>query len=851
MKRIFDMITAFLGMVVCSPLFVVVALLIKLDSRGPVFFRQARIGKEFHRFYIYKFRTMVHDPPEKGGPLTIGEDARITRVGRFLRRYKLDELPQLINILKGEMSLVGPRPEVPSYVEMFREGYERILTVRPGLTDLASLKYIDEPVLLAQAENPEEEYLERVLPEKIRLASLYVEHASFLFDLAIIVQTLIRLIGVRVVVFDLPELQHHVKKVEASSGAKVRATILKWRRPLIVTLDLGLIVLANYLAFWLRFDGQIPDEQRSLFMQMLPWLVLTRGVAFFLFRLNEGLWRYISIWDLQSIVSGVVTSTIVFYSLVHWGLGVTHYPRSIFIIDGILLVGFLVGVRLPARLIREKVGWRRKKRVLIYGAGDAGERIVREMKTHPSYQYEPIGFIDDQLSLVGQRIHGVKVLGTRQDLSRILAADKPQEVVLAMPGTKPAVIREIITALESFKVPIKTLPNLRDFLHDKSALSQIRDLALEDLLTRAPVGLKPQAVRHLILGKRVFVTGAGGSIGSELCRQIAELQPDALILYERHENSLYAIAKELDDRGHSSIVHPVIGDITDVARLHATMEEYCPNIVLHAAAHKHVPLMELNPGEALKNNGLGTRIAAAAADHFRVERFVLISTDKAVNPSSVMGATKRVAELVVQDMASRSKTRFLTVRFGNVLGSNGSVIPRFQEQIKAGGPVTVTHPAVRRYFMLIPEAVHLILQAAALGEQGAIYVLEMGEQIKVLDLARNVIRLSGFVPGEEVPITFIGLRPGEKLSEELVGVGERAEPSSVDQILLIQSGTLPDLTFLPQRLMEIEQAGVLSSSTSVIERLAELVPGFQTPARTGHSIFSAGTETLEEATPYP
>ena len=288
-------------------------------------------------------------------------------------------------------------------------------------------------------------------------------------------------------------------------------------------------------------------------------------------------------------------------------------------------------------------------------------------------------------------------------------------------------------------------------------------------------------MRSLIEGKRVLVTGAGGSIGSELCRQIVELHPTALILFERHENSLYTIAGELSDCGHSGVTHGVLGDITDISRLQETLTTFRPHIIFHAAAHKHVPLMELNPGEAIKNNVLGTRMMAEAAVQFGAEYFVLISTDKAVNPSSVMGATKRVAELVVQGMAGRSQTRFLTVRFGNVLGSNGSVVPRFQKQIKAGGPVTVTHPEVRRYFMLIPEAVTLVLQAAALGEQGAIYVLEMGVQIKLVDLARNLIRLSGQVGDMNIPIQFVGLRPGEKLEEELVGECERAVPSAVDQ----------------------------------------------------------------------
>ena len=383
-------------------------------------------------------------------------------------------------------------------------------------------------------------------------------------------------------------------------------------------------------------------------------------------------------------------------------------------------------------------------------------------------------------------------------------------------------------------MPIKTLPKLKDLLDGKVTINQIRNLAIEDLLPRPPVGLKPESISHLIAGKSVVVTGAGGSIGSELCRQIVEFHPGALVLYERYENSLYTIENELTDRGHASLVHPVIGDITDAPHLHATIEKFRPDIIFHAAAHKHVPLMELNPGEAFKNNIIGTRTVAEAADKYGVKRFVLVSTDKAVNPSSVMGATKRVAELVVQEMAIRSQTRFLTVRFGNVLGSNGSVVPRFQEQIKAGGPVTVTHPAVQRYFMLISEAVHLVLQAAALGEQSGLYILEMGEQIKLLDLARHLIRLSGFVPEKEILITFVGLRPGEKLEEELVGEGEIAEPSSIDKILRIRSECVPDLASLSRKIEYLKQPKALFnpqlaniSRGLVIAQLQELVPAFE------------------------
>ena len=832
MKRTFDILAASFGLVVCSPLFLVVSILIKLDSPGPIFFRQIRAGRNFQPFSIYKFRTMVKNAQQKGGQITTGGDLRITRVGYFLRQYKLDELPQLINILKGDMSIVGPRPEVPQYVEMFKDGFERVLTVRPGLTDLASLRYIDEGALLQKAENPEDEYLHNILPEKIRLATVYLEHGCFLFDLVLIVQTLLKLMGIRCTPIEFPGLKDSTTNGTPRWNFGVHQFIFKYRRPFIILLDLALIVLANYLAFWLRFDGNIPGTEQQLFMQMLPWLVLVRGSMLFVFRLNEGLWRYTSVWDLQRIVSGVLASTIVFYGVVHWGFGLISYPRSVFIIDSILLIGFLTGIRLPSRLLRENVRWRKKKRVLVLGAGDAGERIVREMKTSPSYQYEPIGLIDDEPTLVGQRIHGVKVLGTRHDLSKILSTHQPHEVLVALPEPNSSTVREIISGLESFKVPIKKLPNFGEILNGDITIDHIRNIAIEDLLTRPPVGSDLQAVSHLIEGNRIFVSGAGGSIGSELCRQIARFDPAALILYERYENSLYKIVNELTDEGYAPIIHPVIGDITDTVRLHETMKRYCPNIIFHAAAHKHVPLMEQNPGEAIKNNVLGTRTVAEAANWFGVEQFVLISTDKAINPSSVMGATKRVAELVIQYMAGKSRTRFVTVRFGNVLGSNGSVVPRFQDQIKAGGPVTVTHPAVRRYFMLISEAVHLVLQAATLGQQGTTYVLDMGEQIKLVDLARHLIRISGFVPEKEIPITFVGLRPGEKLQEQLVGDDERAKPATVNKILEVQPKQLPDLKFVMQQLTNFEHPDALNEPSLVIEQLRQLVPTFQKPGDT-------------------
>ncbi len=827
MKRFFDISCACFLVLLFSPLLILIAILIKLESSGSVFFKQVRVGQAFRPFHQYKFRTFVYDNSlEISSPDSEKPDFySFTRIGQMLRQLKLDELPQLFNVLKGEMSLVGPRPELPYYVNKFRDEYQEILKVRPGLMDLTSLTYpggfFDKEK--NKTSTSETEYISESLPEKIRLAKLYLEHNSFLFDVTVIGQTFLNLFGLRSLLLKMRP-SHSSVAIEIAPDSSVRNFLLRHRRILVVIFDLFLIAMANYVAFWLRFDGQIPHDTFKIFTDMLPWLVVIRGLSFVLFSLNEGLWRYVSIWDVKKIVAGVIAGTIVFYGTTAWVLGITGYPRSIFIIDSIVLIGFLVGMRIAVRLFRERKVLNRMKRVLIIGAGDAGAKIVREMQADPSCTYSPIGFIDDDQNKMGKRIHGVKVLGTRDALKAILDIVIPEEVLVALPAASPTIIREITTALEPFKLPIKTLPKLDDILDGKVAINQIRPLVIEDLLQRPSVGLSLEPVSRLIKGKRVLVTGAGGSIGSELCRQIIGFNPDSLVLYERHENSLYAIGSELADNGQDHRVYSILGDITDTHRLDWTMSEYFPDIIFHAAAHKHVPLMELNPGEAFKNNVLGTQLVAEAAVRYEVEQFVLISTDKAVNPSSVMGATKRGAELVVQAMAKQNHTRFLTVRFGNVLGSNGSVVPRFQRQIKAGGPVTVTHPEVRRYFMSIPEAVGLVLQAATLGEQGAIYLLEMGEQIKLVDLAKNLIRLSGHLP-DEVPIQFVGLRPGEKLQEELVGFGEEAQPSSFEKILKINPEISLDTSFL-QKVKEVVKNNSFSSPQLLLTQMQQLIPTF-------------------------
>ena len=630
----------------------------------------------------------------------------------------------------------------------------------------------------------------------------------------------------------------------------MRHFLSAYERPLTIALHLLLAAAANYGAFWLRFDGTIPEWELALHLQALPILLVIRAAFLLYFGCYESLWRYTSVWDLRNLASAIMCSTAAFFVVMRWGLGLYAYPRSVYIMDGILVLLLVGGIRLAPRLRRELAPSQGGRRVLIYGAGDAGEAIVCDLRSSSFEGYRPIGFVDADPAKTGRRIHGVRVYGTSRHLPLIMEKLTPHVVLVTISHVEPTVLRSLVRTLAPYRATIKILPNLRRVLDGKIELGQIRNLAVEDLLKREPVQLGHDAIRRLCAGKRVMVTGAGGSIGSELCRQIVACQPANLVLYERYENNLYAIRTELVRQGHGDRIAATIGDITDEGTLSSVMARYRPQIVLHAAAHKHVPLMEASPCEAVKNNVGGTRLVAQAADRHGVERFIMISTDKAVNPTSIMGATKRVAEMIIQDIGRRSATCFATVRFGNVLGSNGSVVPLFLEQIKAGGPVTVTHPEVRRYFMLISEAVQLVLQAAAHVESGTTYVLEMGEQIKVVELARNLIRLSGYVPDDEIPITFVGLRPGEKLYEELVGSGELVAPSAVEKIQQVTPCPLPSRQEFTACLAELERFARLQDTKAVIDAICRLVPTFQ-PDQSAMSVAPVSTihehdEPMEE-----
>ncbi|MBL8678063.1 MAG: polysaccharide biosynthesis protein [Myxococcales bacterium] len=550
----------------------------------------------------------------------------------------------------------------------------------------------------------------------------------------------------------------------------------------------GLWVLSYIGSFILRFEFSPPRLYLDTLWGTLLPLLVARLLGYGLLGMFQGMWRYTSGHDLRALVKAATLSSILFSAWVIF-TKTPDFPRSILVMDwagNVMLIG---GLRFLIRSLNEasvRVDRERAqhKRVLIVGAGNAGEMLVREIQRSALDRYEPVGFLDDNAAKVGARIHGVPVLATVEHIADVVARHDVHEIIVAVPSATRAQMKAILDRASAVNVHVRTIPGMSQLINEQVSVQQLRDVQIEDLLGREPVSLDESSIHSAVRGARVLVTGAGGSIGSEICRQVSRFECKTLVLVEQAENALYEIHRELSQKFPKVTLVPVIADVTDRARMDAVFREHRPHAVFHAAAHKHVPMMEWNPGEAVKNNVFGTRTVADLADAYGADRFVMISTDKAVNPTSVMGTTKRVAEIYVQALSQRSKTRFVTVRFGNVLGSNGSVIPLFKEQIARGGPVTVTHPEMKRYFMTIPEACQLVLQAGAMGEGGEIFILDMGEPVKIVDLAKDLIRLSGLREGEDIEIQFSGLRPGEKLFEELSVESEHADRTKHPKIFV-------------------------------------------------------------------
>ncbi len=627
--------------------------------------------------------------------------------------------------------------------------------------------------------------------------------------------------------------------------------------------DALLLNAAAVLAYLIRFEGDPPGRYLDQYEAVAVPFTLLSLVGFHLSGLYSRLWRYASVDEVFTVLKGTTASAAVLAALAYglpaaaqatgWtALAATRgFPRSVVILTWLLSTVLVGGLRFSIRLSRRVARvWRDGflsigknsdssrggRRVLIVGAGDAGALVARELTKHAELGYELVGFLDDNPRKQGLRVHGLPVLGTRRDLPDVVARLGVQEVLIAMPSAPGRVIREIVEACRELPVKVKTLPGMYELVDGKVAVSQIRDVQIEDLLGREPVEIDLEEIAGYLRGRRVLVTGAGGSIGSELCRQVARFQPEELLLLDHSENGLFEVSLELEHRFPDLRRRLLVADIRDRAKIDRLFGQHRPQVVFHAAAHKHVPLMEEHPDEAVKTNVFGTKNVAEAALRHGTRRFVLISTDKAVNPTSVMGATKRVAEMIVQALDAERRerdpdgTRFVAVRFGNVLGSRGSVVPIFKEQIARGGPVTVTHPEMRRYFMTIPEAVQLVIQAGAMGEGGEIFILDMGEPVRILDLAENLIRLSGFEPGVDIPIVFTGPRPGEKLFEELLAEGEETLRTPHPRILRGRTGDVDDACLQREieHLLAVLQGG--AGSERVLIKLREMLPNFRPAA---------------------
>ena len=602
------------------------------------------------------------------------------------------------------------------------------------------------------------------------------------------------------------------------------------RMIVLMAVDIGMVCLASFLGLFIRFDmniGRIPAEYARAVFTYLPFYVAATILVFFLLRMYATMWSVAGIREAGHIVGACGLASLI--QMAGMLMLEMKVPRSYFVLsfmalsaeEGLVRLSYriLTTIHLPGKQLKDG------RRVLIAGAGTSGAVILKEMQTSPYAEGYVVCFVDDDKNKVGKILNGVPIAGKREDIPGLVEKYKVDEIYIAMPSAPAKDRKEIIEICRETGCRVKILPGIYQLLNGEVSVGKLREVEIEDLLGREPVRVNMDEILDYVRGKVVLVTGGGGSIGSELCRQIAGHQPKQLIVFDVYENNAYDLQQELKEKFPGLNLVVLIGSVRNTHRVESVFEKYRPEIVYHAAAHKHVPLMEDSPNEAIKNNVFGTYKTAKAADKYGTKRFVLISTDKAVNPTNIMGASKRMCEMVVQMMNAKSKTDFVAVRFGNVLGSNGSVIPLFKKQIEQGGPVTVTHPEIIRYFMTIPEAVSLVLQAGAYAKGGEIFVLDMGEPVKILDLAKNLIRLSGYEPDEDIPITFTGLRPGEKLYEELL-MDEEGLQDTPNKLIHIGKPIAFDMEEFSEQMDRLYEVANLDSE-AIRGEVKRIVPTYQ------------------------
>jgi FlaA1/EpsC-like NDP-sugar epimerase/lipopolysaccharide/colanic/teichoic acid biosynthesis glycosyltransferase len=812
-RRSIDLIVSLAALGLLFPVFLLVAVAIKLDSPGPVFYAQERVGRRGRTFRILKFRSMVVDAARLGPLVTGNADPRVTRMGRLLRLLKIDELAQLINVLKGDMSLVGPRPEIPAIVEQYTEKQRKVLEVRPGITGPTQLAWIGESDTFPPGVDVYEHYTKQFMQEKLKIDLEYVRTRSLGSDLWYVIRTPVAIGGKIVTTLNFPP---HIQQCAR------------------LTLDCCAVVAANLWAFMVRFDWTLPEKEVQHLLYGLPVACAAYLVSFITLRTHRSIWKFAGIEDLWQIIkASALGGSLHGFAVVL--LGWHGYPRSILILIVPLTVLLTGGMRFLVRLGAQRRATipsaTNGRKVVIIGAGETGELIAREILGNPLLGYRLIGFVDDDPKKEGATIHGRSVLGTIDRLPEVAKTYAIQEAIIAIATATSNELRRIGGICARTGLEFKTLPSFTQLVRGDGKLRYLRKVNVDELLGREPVAINREAIAEFVRGKRVMVTGAGGSIGSELCRQLISCTIESLIMVERAENALYDISLEIRQHFPEANVTAALADIKHIPRMSEIFERTRPQVVFHAAAYKHVPILEDHPGEAVLNNIIGTKRLAEVAQKFDVNTFVFISTDKAVRPKSLMGATKKVSEMYIialnrvlrQSSATGRRSRFFVVRFGNVLGSAGSVVPIFQKQIEDGEPITITDPKMTRFFMTIPEAVGLVLQSSTMDCEEDVFILNMGEPIKIDELVNDLVLTSGLNPSR-VTKRYTGLRPGEKLHESLWDDDE-VLVSEYDRIFAVRQ---PQASFgdMEERLNRLETLAMVGDVPALLRQIHDMIPSY-------------------------
>ena len=833
MIRFFDIVFSAIGLILLLPFFLLIYIIIKIESRGGGFYVQERIGKDGKPFGLYKFRTM-RCGADKKGLITIGErDERITRFGYFLRRYKLDELPQLFNVLKGDMSLVGPRPEVRRYVDLYTEEQREVLSVKPGITDYASIAYVNENEILGSAEDPEQAYIEQVMPDKIKLNMKYIHNKSLKEYFKIIFLTF-----------------HSIMSL-GSLNKLANWYFNKKSLPFwcIFLMDCAVVFAAYLFVYQQTNSGKDTLEVVEYLSVSILVYLLFYAIGFKVFRTYSGILRYSSFVDLKKVGYAILLGMVLTLGaqLLLCGHRTFSYITPVnIILASILATCVMWMVRIAVKTLYDvSLASIDSKYAYIYGVKNGGIAIAKHIRNENPARFDLRGFVSDDKMEEDKILMGVRVHRLDDQLVQTMV-DEGIEALIISPYRAKAFRENEKLQDELIKAGIHIYVTQQAKEWDgteSSPKTQLKEISIEDLLPRDEIVVDMESVGEQLKDKCIMITGSAGSIGKEMVLQVAEYKPSQLILIDQAETPQHDVRLMMEKMYPNLKTETIVASICNMKHMEALMSRYRPDYLFHAAAYKHVPMLEDNPGESIFNNIYGTRVIADLAVKYGVKKFVMISTDKAVNPTNVMGCSKRICEIYVQSLDKAIKeghvkgcTQFVTTRFGNVLGSNGSVIPLFDQQIKSGGPVTVTHPDVIRYFMLIPEAFKLVLEAGTIGSGGEIFVFDMGKHVKIADLANRMISLSG---AKNVEVKFTGLRDGEKLYEELLNVEESTKPSFHEKIRIATVREY-DYAEVCRNIDELITVSEQYDDMATVKKMKQMVPEY----KSNHSVFEKLDEVL-------